>query len=186
MVLPYTCSQTARTVEVIFRIKVRPNAGRPHHFEAACVQASRCMDTCSLSASAAPALNQDRLSEMREDEAMAECEAADVGGARHYSGFQIREGLCQAQFRRQVRICRALPTSGLSTCSVMPLSRVADSASVSLSNDSVEVAPGISVTPHNVTVSFKKKQEKVWDSLPGMGSMCWRDLPRRLVPRVHA
>ena len=76
--------------------------------------------------------------------------------------------------------------SGLSTCSVMPLSRVADSASVSLSNDSVEVAPGISVTPHNVTVSFKKKQEKVWDSLPGMGSMCWRDLPRRLVPRVHA
>ena len=54
----------------------------------------------------------------------------------------------------------------------MSLSPVADSASVSLWHDSVEVAPGISVTPHNVTVSFKKKQEKVWDSLPGMGAAC--------------
>ena len=34
-------------------------------------------------------------------------------------------------------------------------------------DDIVDAAPSVSVTPHNVVVSFKKAEEKVWASLPG-------------------
>jgi hypothetical protein len=34
-------------------------------------------------------------------------------------------------------------------------------------DDSVDATPSVSVTPHNVVVSFKKAKEGVWESLPG-------------------